>query len=63
MGEDYDPEWGLSHLAHAGFCIMALLASHLRSIGKDDRNKLDKNLIKKTFNLKVRDGKDEEDGI
>ena len=38
-GEDNDPETGLSHLAHAGCCILFLLAFKLRGIGKDDRPK------------------------
>lgn len=37
MGEDRDPESGLSHLAHAACCILFLLAYDLRKIGRDDR--------------------------
>lgn len=40
MGEDYDSGpagSGLHHLAHAGFCILSLLAYELRGIGEDDR--------------------------
>lgn len=37
-GEGTDPETGLSHLAHAGCCILFLLAYERRKIGKDDRN-------------------------
>lgn len=37
MGENKDPETGLSHLAHAGCCIMFLLAYELRGAGCDDR--------------------------
>ena len=36
-GEEADPETGLSHLAHAGCCILFLLAYEQRRIGKDDR--------------------------
>ena len=32
-----DPESGLSHLAHAGCCILFLLSYELRGIGEDDR--------------------------
>lgn len=37
QGEDNDPESGLSHLAHAGCCILFLLTFKIRSIGTDDR--------------------------
>ena len=37
QGEDRDPETGLSHLAHAGCCILFLLAFKIRGAGKDDR--------------------------
>jgi hypothetical protein len=37
MGEDVDEEWGKHHLAHAGCCVLMLLASATRKIGKDDR--------------------------
>lgn len=36
-GEHKDPETGLSHLAHAGCCILFLLSYELRKIGSDDR--------------------------
>lgn len=36
-GENADPETGLSHLAHAGCCILFLLGYELRKIGEDDR--------------------------
>ena len=36
-GYDKDPETGLSHLAHAGCCVLFLLAYTLRNVGKDDR--------------------------
>jgi len=36
-GESADPETGLSHLAHAGCCILFLLAFELRNAGTDDR--------------------------
>lgn len=35
--EEADPETGLSHLAHAGCCILFLLAYEKRTIGKDNR--------------------------
>jgi Domain of unknown function (DUF5664) len=38
-GEDKDPESGLSHLAHAGCCIMFLLAFEATGKGEDDRYK------------------------
>lgn len=34
---DVDSETGLSHLAHAGCCILFLLAYVLRNIGEDNR--------------------------
>lgn len=37
MGESKDPETGLSHLAHAGCCILFLIAFELRDIGEDNR--------------------------
>lgn len=37
MGESKDPESGLSHLAHAGVCILFLLTYERRKIGEDDR--------------------------
>jgi len=36
-GEGKDPETGLSHLAHAGCCILFLLSYTLRGIGEDNR--------------------------
>jgi hypothetical protein len=42
-GEDKDPETGLSHLAHAGCCIMFLLEFEIRKIGTDDRYKYTQN--------------------
>lgn len=38
-GENLDPESGVSHLAHAGACVMFLLVHELRKIGKDNRVK------------------------
>lgn len=38
-GEELDPETGLSHLAHAGCCILFLLSYHIRKIGIDNRPK------------------------
>lgn len=40
-GEKRDPETGLSHLAHAGCCILFLVAYEIRGIGEDDRPKFD----------------------
>ncbi len=39
-GEDKDPESGLSHLAHAGCCIMFALAYEQLKLGTDDRKVL-----------------------
>lgn len=36
-GEKSDPETGKSHLAHAGCCILFLLAFERRKTGTDDR--------------------------
>ena len=36
-GEDMDPESNLSHLAHAGCCILFLITYQLFSLGRDDR--------------------------
>lgn len=36
-GEKNDPETGLSHLNHAGACILFLIAYEQRGIGMDDR--------------------------
>ncbi len=36
-GEAKDKETGLSHLAHAGCCLMFLLAYERRGLGTDDR--------------------------
>jgi hypothetical protein len=36
-GEDVDPETGLSHMAHAGCCVLFLLAFAIRGEGTDDR--------------------------
>lgn len=36
-GEDLDEESGLSHLAHAGCCILFLLAYQRYGLGRDDR--------------------------
>lgn len=38
-GEDKDPESGLSHLAHAGCCILFLLQHEISGLGQDDRFK------------------------
>jgi hypothetical protein len=37
-GEDKDPETKLSHLAHAGCCLMFLIEHEKRGLGKDDRH-------------------------
>lgn len=40
-GEDCDQETGLNHLAHAGCCVLFLLAYHLRGMSiNDDRERL-----------------------
>lgn len=36
-GEPYDSETGISHLAHAGCCILFLIGYELRGVGTDDR--------------------------
>ena len=36
-GQNLDPETGRSHLAHAGCCVLFLLAYHLRNTPGDDR--------------------------
>ena len=36
-GEDLDEESGHHHLAHAGCCLLMLLAMVVRGIGEDDR--------------------------
>lgn len=35
--EGTDPETGISHLAHAGCCILFLISYELRKVGEDDR--------------------------
>lgn len=37
MRRGNDPDTGLSHLAHAGACVLFLIAYELRGRGKDDR--------------------------
>ena len=37
QGEKRDPETGMSHLWHAGCCVLFLIAYELRGIGTDDR--------------------------
>lgn len=39
-GEDRDPESGLSHLAHAGCCVLFLITHERCRLGTDDRYKL-----------------------
>jgi hypothetical protein len=36
-GEEADPESGLSHLAHAGACVLMMLDAEIYHIGTDDR--------------------------
>ena len=36
-GEAQDSETGLSHLTHAGCCLLFLIAYEIRGVGKDDR--------------------------
>lgn len=36
-GEDTDPESGLSHMAHAGCCVLFLLEQIEKGTGRDDR--------------------------
>ena len=38
-GENIDPETGLSHLAHAGCCILFMLSYEQTGRGEDDRRK------------------------
>ena len=38
-GEEFDPETGLSHLAHAGCCLMFLMEYQRNGWGTDDRFK------------------------
>lgn len=37
MREEKDPDSGLSHLAHAGACILILITAEDIGLGKDDR--------------------------
>lgn len=37
-GEEHDPETGMSHLAHAGCCLLFLLEYQHRGWGTDDRH-------------------------
>jgi hypothetical protein len=41
QGQDLDLESGLPHLAHAGCCVLFMLAYFLRKIGTDNRPKTD----------------------
>lgn len=38
-GEDLDPESGVSHLGHAGACVLMLLVYYKRNLGTDNREK------------------------
>lgn len=38
-GEEFDPETGLSHLAHAGCCLLFLMEYNRNGWGQDDRFK------------------------
>lgn len=40
MGQDKDKESGMSHLWHAGCCIMMLISYENRLVGTDDRVKI-----------------------
>lgn len=40
-GEDYDPESGLSHIAHLGCCVLFLLEQIEKETGLDNRYKRD----------------------
>ena len=40
-GQTHDPETGLSHMAHAGFCVMVLLDMEVSHPDLDDRYKND----------------------
>lgn len=40
-GEDKDAESGLSHLAHAGCCLLFLLEHEIKKLGTDDRHRPD----------------------
>lgn len=53
-GEDLDPESGLSHLAHAGCCILMLLDHIIKGYGIDDRYTT---LKKKGLNLSAKNDK------
>lgn len=44
-GQDKDKETRLTHLANAGCCLFFLLSWELRQVGKDDRPKLDANVL------------------
>lgn len=46
QGKDIDSETGLSHLAHAGCCLLFLLAWESRNHGADDRPKLSEDALK-----------------
>jgi hypothetical protein len=37
QGEDKDPETGMSHMLHAAWNALTLVAYELRGIGEDDR--------------------------
>lgn len=39
QGEALDAETGKSHLAHAGCCLLFLIAYEIRTVGEDDRPK------------------------
>lgn len=38
-GEDNDPESGVSHLGHAGACVLMLCVYYRRNLGTDTREK------------------------
>ena len=51
-GQENDEESGLSHLAHAGCCLMFLLGWYTRNTGHDDRPKLPENTLSNMDNTK-----------
>jgi hypothetical protein len=55
-GQDKDKETRLTHLANAGCCLFFLLAWELRSVGTDDRPKLDPNVLEHMDNTDFMNG-------
>lgn len=57
MGEDLDPESGLSHLHHAGACVMMLQAYSVRGrVDLDDRYVAQAERSNDIIREKIRDG-------